>query len=139
MSRENSGRFAKGCSGNPRGRPRKAKRTFTNEQVRDDFLLALEEKLAVPINGKVRKIPAIQVITKQLVMTAAKGDRHCMFRVLDIRHKMIAEMVNERLSLLQTYLETAKICKQQPEDTTDEMLGHLHAVRGMLQRDGLLH
>jgi len=132
-------RFRKGVSGNPRGRPRKTKPIFTNQQVRDDFLLALEEKLPVPINGKIHNIPARQVITKQLIMTAAKGDRQCMFRVLDMRQKMIAEIVSERLSLLETYLESAKICKEQPEDTTDEMLEHLRFVRGILQNDGLLH
>ncbi len=139
MTRDNHGRFPKGFSGNRKGRPRKPKRTFTNEQVREDILFAMEEKLPISVNGKIKKIPAIQLIAKQLVMKAVKGDNRCILKALEIRQKTIAEMVNERLSLLQTYLENVKLYKQQPEDVTDEMLEHLRVVREMLENDGLLH
>src|SRR5882672_2406662 len=126
MTRNTDGRFAKGFSGNPNGRPREEKRTFTDEQVRDDFLLATEEKFPIPNgDGTYSKLPAIQIINKQLVRKAVMGDTRCILNVIEKRQIMIAEMVKERLALLENYLETLKVSKEYPEDVTDKLLDQL--------------
>ena len=38
-------------------------------------------------------------------------------------------MVNERLALLEAYLENVKLYKQHPDDVTDEMIEHLRFIR----------
>lgn len=61
-------RFKKGQSGNPKGRPRRAK-TF-GALLRE----MLNEKLNITENGRRRKITMIEATFKQLVNAAAKGD-----------------------------------------------------------------
>jgi len=62
------GRFQEGLSGNPKGRPKKAKgfRTIVHQQ--------LEAPVEVRINGRVTKISKREVIIAQLVNKAATGD-----------------------------------------------------------------
>ncbi len=64
------GRFQKGRSGNPKGRPKKAKgfRTIVHQQ--------LETPVEVRINGRVTKISKREAIIAQLVNKAATGDSH---------------------------------------------------------------
>lgn len=61
-------RFQKGLSGNPRGRPKKAKgfRTIVHQQ--------LEMPVEVRINGRVTKISKREAIIAQMVNKAAIGD-----------------------------------------------------------------
>lgn len=62
------GRFLKGRSGNPKGRPKKAKgfRTIVHQQ--------LETPVEVRINGRVTKISKREAIIAQMVNKAATGD-----------------------------------------------------------------
>jgi hypothetical protein len=62
------GRFSKGRSGNPKGRPKKAKgfRTIVRQQ--------LETPVEVRINGRVTKISKRELIISQMVNKAATGD-----------------------------------------------------------------
>ena len=61
-------RFKKGQSGNPKGRPRRAKTTGTI--LRE----TLKEKVTVTENGKRREINKLELILKQTVNDPAKGD-----------------------------------------------------------------
>jgi replication-associated recombination protein RarA len=139
MSRDSHGQFAAGCSGNSNGRPPKRKRTFTNEQVREDLLCELEENIELTLDGKTRKLPKIRVIIKKLVLKALQGDTRSILKVLEMRSETVSEMVNERLALLEAYLENVKLYKQNPDDVTDEMIEHLRFIREELKRDNLLH
>ena len=62
------GRFQKGRSGNPKGRPKKAKgfRTIVHQQ--------LETPVEVRINGRVTKISKREAIIAQMVNKAATGE-----------------------------------------------------------------
>ena len=77
-------RFAKGQSGNPRGRPRGAK----------NFTTLLEEALNEPVtvteNGGRRKVSKRQAIVTQLVNRSATAD----FRAIKILFEIVRE--NER-------------------------------------------
>jgi Family of unknown function (DUF5681) len=63
-----AGRLQKGRSGNPEGRPKKAKsfRTIVHQQ--------LETPVEVRINGRVKKISKREAIISQMVNKAATGD-----------------------------------------------------------------
>jgi hypothetical protein len=136
--RDIDGKFFEGHSGNPRGRPRKKKRLSNDTQLREDMLAAMEEELTVPIGGKRKKLPAILVIHKQLILKAANGDVRCMFKVIDLRRQIIAEVVEDRLRLLEQYLKNEKLVKRNPEDVTDKMLETMQAVRDMLREENML-
>jgi hypothetical protein len=60
--------FKKGQSGNPRGRPRGAKNSATL------FNEALDEKVTITQNGRLRKIAKREAMFKQLANRAAQGD-----------------------------------------------------------------
>ena len=70
-------RFAKGLSGNPRGRPPGAKNltTLLNE--------ALDERVLVTENGGRRKVSKRQAIVTQLVNRAATADFRAIKMLLD--------------------------------------------------------
>lgn len=139
MSREADGRYKTGFCGNPKGRPRKEKRTFTATQLRRDFLLATEEELTVPIAGKRKKMPAIKLINMQLIRKAAAGNERCMFRVMDVRRQLIAEIVAERISLMQELLEKQQTYKDSPQDFTDEILALMQEARELLADEYTIH
>ena len=61
-------RFAKGVSGNSKGRPR-GSRNHRNELKRE-----LEAKVTVTENGKRRKVTTWEMMVKQQVVKAMKGD-----------------------------------------------------------------
>lgn len=61
-------RFAKGRSGNPKGRPKGA------TSLKADIERALDERHDVVEDGKRRKKNARQIVASQLVRKAAKGD-----------------------------------------------------------------
>jgi Family of unknown function (DUF5681) len=68
--------FAKGCSGNPRGRPKGSKNVFSVVQK------AAQEKITVTQNGKVRKITKIEASAVQLSNKAASGDPRATREIL---------------------------------------------------------
>jgi hypothetical protein len=87
----NRGQFKNGVSGNPRGRPRKAVRTYTHRQIRHDILDLMEEKIELRIQGRVQRIPIIQGIYWKMFQTALEGDQKMMLAVAQLRHDLVHE------------------------------------------------
>ena len=139
MTRDTDGRYLPGHCGNLDGRPRKTKRSFNDAQLRNDMLAAMEEELTVPIDGKRKKLPAILVIYKQLILKAANGDVRCMFKVIDLRRHIITEMVEGRLEALQVYLQHEKFAKEHPEEVTEALSRAMQDVRNMLKDENMLY
>lgn len=73
--RDTNGRFAKGASGNPRGRPRtKHQRAASNRQYRRDILNVTEEMVPIKMGGKTRLVPFH--IANLLSIRARAGQGH---------------------------------------------------------------
>ena len=81
--------FAKGKSGNPRGRPRKKPKLTlfqaASEPTSDIVLLEAYREVSVREGGKLTTMPAIQASTRSLVLSAMKGNR--------LAHRYLAENV----------------------------------------------
>ena len=73
--------FAKGKSGNPRGRP-KGSRTVA--AVLQEIL---EQKIAVIENGKTRRLPAFEVMLRRLVNDAMRNDSRALKMVLALQDR----------------------------------------------------
>lgn len=73
-----SGRFKKGKSGNPKGRPKGS----------CNFITLLEQELAQPIvvneNGKKKTITRMQAMVKRMVAGAMQGDHKPLLMLVDI-------------------------------------------------------
>jgi hypothetical protein len=73
-----SGRFKKGSTGNPKGRPKGAK----------NFLTLLEQELAQTItvteNGKKKAVSRLQAMVKRLVTGALQGDQKSLLTLVEI-------------------------------------------------------
>ena len=71
-------RFAKGKSGNPKGRP------LGSKNLRDLFEDALNEEVTINENGRRRVISKREAISKQLVNKAASGDARSIKLLVDL-------------------------------------------------------
>lgn len=73
-----SGRFKKGKSGNPKGRPKGSA----------NFLAVLERELNQPVvvneNGKKTKVTRLQAMVKRMVTGALQGDQKSMLTLVAI-------------------------------------------------------
>ena len=79
------GRFRKGQSGNPKGRPPKRERSYTERQFARDFLA--EFNRVVNVNGE--RMPAGVIAIRQLINAGAKGDSAAAKVVLQLYEKSL--------------------------------------------------
>ena len=82
-----TGRFEKGKSGNPRGRPKKA------PTVGAAILGALNEKVPIKENGRSRRVTKLEAAAKQMANKSASGDPRASKLALDL-----AQRAEERLA-----------------------------------------
>lgn len=78
------GRFAKGESGNPKGRPRK-KKDKEEKSLAAAFAGALEEEITVPDGTKLVRITRKQMLVRSLVEKSAKGGKRALRKLLTLR------------------------------------------------------
>ena len=72
-------RFRPGRSGNPRGRPKKPK------SIREKFERELERKVAVREDGRVKKIPKIDLWVRCVIADAIKGNHRASRILIEMR------------------------------------------------------
>jgi hypothetical protein len=71
-----SGRFKKGVSGNPGGRPRGSR------NVGSVFRDVMRQKISVTENGRTRKVPALEVMLRRLANEAMRSDPRALRLIL---------------------------------------------------------
>lgn len=126
----NRGQFPPGASGNPRGRPRKAARSFTHRQIRHDILGLMEEKIPIKIQGKVQQIPIIQGIYWKMFQKALEGDQKMMLAVAQLRHDLVHEHAEANQDLMKELEVHERELRKRgaPESTITELLNALRAM-----------
>jgi replication-associated recombination protein RarA len=127
MSRDSQGRFEKGFTGNPCGRPRKVKRALADINHKEEFIAATEEEFSATLGGKVRKTSAIDLINKQLIRKAVGGDVRCILKVLDMRESYDEAHRKQTVELFEAYLKKRDEVRRNPDDYTQETFD---AMRG---------
>lgn len=73
-----SGKFKKGASGNPRGRP-KGSRNFLTLLEKE-----LDQTVVVNENGKKKKLTRLQAMVKRMVNGALQGDQKSLLTLIEI-------------------------------------------------------
>jgi len=76
-----NGRFKKGQSGNPNGRP-KGSKNFVTILTKE-----LNQKITVNENGKQKNISRMEAMVKRLVAEALQGERRSLITLIDIMRK----------------------------------------------------
>lgn len=71
-------RFKKGRSGNPKGRPKGAR------GLKTDLKAELNERVTIKENGKPRKLTKQQLMVKQLMAKAIKGDVRAISKLAEL-------------------------------------------------------
>jgi hypothetical protein len=84
-------RFAKGKSGNPKGRPKGSR------NLRTDVREALRETVKVRINGRAQRVSAQQATIMRLREKALSGDPRALDRLLDLAGRYNNEELEETL------------------------------------------
>jgi hypothetical protein len=132
--RTSDGRFAaNGPSPNPRGRPRKAQRTYTDRQIRHDILDLMEEKIELKIQGKVKRIPIIQGIYWKMFQKALEGDAKMILASAELRHDLVQAHMRENPELVKE-LESHERELRRHGASESKITELLNELRGMTKR-----
>ncbi len=115
-------RFQPGRSGNPRGRPKKPK------SIRERFERELARKVAVREDGRVRKIPKIDLWVRRVIADAIKGSHQASRILIEMRsasddeiargiaEQTIEELTAEDLVILDRYLARVDLDARNAKD-----------------------
>lgn len=98
--RTKGGQFKKDSSGNPRGRPPNAERTYTHGQIRHDVLGLMEEKIELKVQGKLQRVPIILGIYWKMFQKALEGDQKMILAVAQLRHDLVHEHTRKNFELI---------------------------------------
>lgn len=118
--RDNFGRFEKGSSGNPKGRPRKSLPIISDQQLREDFFHAAETLIPIIEGGRRKLVPAHIAIDMQLTRKAASGDMKAICEFNKRKDRFTLEHVKQQLANVEAVLDGEDKIRKFPEDVTDE-------------------
>ena len=100
-------RFKPGQSGNLKGRPKRSRSPHKrlleamDRPTRDIFLKEIYRELPVRGNGKVTKMPALQVLVRALVKAGAEGSTHALRTALQFAREFEEQAAAENDKLLE--------------------------------------
>ena len=106
--RTGDGRFRKGHSGNPAGRPRNLSRDLTPWQIREDFMDIAELPIKFRLGGRAMTVPGIKAVFLKLMQQAADGDFKSQRLFVDMVRRVTDEHDEAQARLLGVLLDTEK-------------------------------
>jgi len=112
-------RFTKGCSGNPKGRPKGSRslETVFNEVIR--------ERVNMTENGRTRKVSKLEAILRQLLAKAMAGDMRAIKELIALKQLFDTLAVpatgenpdnDKNHAVLQNFLERMRNMTSEPID-----------------------
>ncbi len=132
-TRTNNGRYAKGASGNPNGRPVEKLYMPTQDELRKAYLRPLYKKHKVNLGGKLTKASVRDLIYQKLLNHALEGDLRAILKVQEIEAKIIEHVTFDKNRLLKTISEIEQKQRDNPEMITEEMLDLMAQCRHLIE------
>jgi hypothetical protein len=134
IKRNPKGRFEKGTSGNPLGRPMRAKRRNTPEQARGDFLELMGRPVKIVEGGKQTTVTASQALDRKQLALALAGSRISIQQIKAREAAYAKEIFAELTDLHEQVVTGEKIIRENPDDVTDEYVELIRQCRKALNR-----
>ena len=123
-SRNPNGRFRKGRSGNPRGRPRKRPLVVSDRQEVGYFFEVDREPVTIVLNGRRKKVPAIVAAYRIIRKKGLEGEYRYLKLFVDLR-KQFSQYVDEararKMELLLKLIAQAKASNQLDDKVAELM------------------
>ena len=131
-------RFRKGQSGNPKGRPRKAK-----ERNPSAFEVVLEKSLAVTIGGKIHELTVEEALQHKTYQDALAGNRSARREVLKMiakREKWLADKAPARKPFaVEVRMDRSGLQRRGPHRVQAAHQCQRRASHGELREDADVH
>src|ERR1022692_1713671 len=101
-----AGRFKKGVSGNPRGRPRKRKMAQSSTpSVQDFVLMEAYRPITIRENNEPVTLPMIQAVVRSLGVAAVRGSHRAQIAVTGMVQAIEQGLLDDKRALLNAILE----------------------------------
>ena len=94
--------FKKGASGNPKGRPK------GSVNLDSLFLKTFNQKVTITVNGKAKKVPAVQALATKTLSMAMGGNPACIKLVFGLVKACQAVNDNQALAMGSSFNLTAQ-------------------------------
>ena len=120
-----NGRFLKGRSGNPRGRPRKRPAVVTDRRERALFFRAVEEEVWITQDGKRRRVNAIFALYRTILSKGLQGHFGFAKLAVQLRQQFVEETLATQARLLEQKLAIEKAYEESKETIPDKVLAIL--------------
>ena len=122
--------FKKGVSANPKGRPKKRERSWSENQLCADILQEADKQVIVSVNGKRESISMHVLIVRRILADAARGNRHAQRLACEITNAA----AQGRARLLPKLYSQLRACEQTtfseaPYPPDETFLGFMDYVR----------
>jgi Family of unknown function (DUF5681) len=126
-----------GQSGNPRGRPKRKTLAESERELREMMMLELQAPIPITENGCVIKLPAIRVITRRIVIEAAKGKRWAIEMYNDLLKEGISGYEEDQVRAYEMLTEVEERLRNLPDGEKDLEAVQLHCMAGELLQRGI--
>jgi hypothetical protein len=100
-------RFKKGVSGNPRGRPRKRRKTAPSPtpSVQDFVLMEAYRPITIRENNEPVTLPMIQAVVRSLGVAAVKGSHRAQIAITGMVKEIEEGLLDDKRALMNAILE----------------------------------
>ena len=113
--------FKKGQSGNPKGWRPNVRSLKATEEMRREFMAAMEQEVTVNSNRRRRKVPAIRALYDQILAKALNGNFRAMNLLSEKYYAYVTEDEKQRVRLLEAALEYEKAREEEILAEIDRM------------------
>jgi hypothetical protein len=129
-----TGKFKKGCSGNPRGRPLERLTIPSVEEHRKGLLRRLYRKRTMRTkDGKKKRLCPKDIIYDNLIALGISGDRQSIIKILTLEDDIIAASTRDKMKLMSEILRMERRLRENPDLVSERLLDDLKLARRALE------